>query len=241
MSNCCQTIPPVLAEYPKPKGKWTELNGLKTYVTGPEDAKKSLLIIYDIFGFSNQLIQGADLLASQGYRVTMPDFLLGDHPTMAMFQPGGEEDRAKYFSKFPGNQQSQSEAIGKALTAIKAPGVEKTAVIGLCWGYKAMVVAENINETDAIIGVHPTFPAPEDGDLINKPSLIIATAGEEPAVMEAIHAKVNAKLPGKNVYHHFPDRIHGFAGSRADLNDPVKREEFAEAYQIIAKFLKDTI
>ena len=38
----------------------------------------------------NQLRLGADLLASQGYRVVMPDFLLGDYATPAMFD-GSEE------------------------------------------------------------------------------------------------------------------------------------------------------
>ncbi|KAK8861359.1 hypothetical protein IAR55_002178 [Kwoniella newhampshirensis] len=240
MSSCCSSIPPVTAEY-TPKGSWTELNGLKTYVTGPEDAKTSLLFLYDIFGFGPQILQGADLIASQGYRVTMPDFLKGDHPTMAMFQPGGEESRAVYFSKFPGKAATQSPAVTEALKAIKTPSVSKVAIAGFCWGYKAMALAEGLKTVDAIIGVHPTFPDASDADNFDAPTLIISTSGEDPAVIDAIHKGVDAKLPGKNVFHHFADRIHGFAGSRADLNDPVKREAYAEAYQIIVKFLKDTL
>jgi hypothetical protein len=33
-----------------PKGDYTQLAGLKTYTIGPEDSKKVILFVYDIFG-----------------------------------------------------------------------------------------------------------------------------------------------------------------------------------------------
>jgi hypothetical protein len=33
---------------------YTQLAGLKTYTIGPEDSKKVILFVYDIFGFSPQ-------------------------------------------------------------------------------------------------------------------------------------------------------------------------------------------
>jgi hypothetical protein len=53
---CCQ-LPPVEAEY-TPKGSYAELEGLKTYFSGPEDAKSAILMVYDVFGFSPQIVQG---------------------------------------------------------------------------------------------------------------------------------------------------------------------------------------
>ena len=53
---CCK-LPPVEAEY-TPKGSYETINGYKTYVTGPEDSDKAILSIYDIFGFSPQILQG---------------------------------------------------------------------------------------------------------------------------------------------------------------------------------------
>lgn len=54
---CCK-LPPVQTEY-SPKGDYTELAGLKTYSAGPEDAKEAILVVYDIFGLSPQILQGA--------------------------------------------------------------------------------------------------------------------------------------------------------------------------------------
>lgn len=77
------------AEY-EPKGTYTQVAGLKSYTVGPEDAKQALLLVYDIFGFKPQILQGADLLASQGFRVVMPDFLVEKWATPDMFT-GTEE------------------------------------------------------------------------------------------------------------------------------------------------------
>lgn len=50
-------------------------------VTGPSDASKAILLIYDIFGYFPQTIQGADILATSGkdhhYQVFIPDFFEG--------------------------------------------------------------------------------------------------------------------------------------------------------------------
>jgi hypothetical protein len=52
-----------------------------TDVAGPAAAKKAILIIYDIFGFRPQTMQGADILAFSDpvhqYQVFMPDFFEG--------------------------------------------------------------------------------------------------------------------------------------------------------------------
>ena len=53
---CCK-LPPVEADY-TPKGTYETINGFKTYVTGPEDSDKAILSIYDIFGYSPQILQG---------------------------------------------------------------------------------------------------------------------------------------------------------------------------------------
>lgn len=51
-------------------------------VTGPSDATKGVLIIFDIFGYYPQTLQGADILSSsdakQKYQVFMPDWFKGE-------------------------------------------------------------------------------------------------------------------------------------------------------------------
>lgn len=53
----------------------------RTDVTGPADATKAIVFIYDIFGYFDQTLQGADILAhsdgNQKYRVFMPDWFKG--------------------------------------------------------------------------------------------------------------------------------------------------------------------
>jgi hypothetical protein len=58
-SKACCTVPPVVSEGYKEKGEWITINGMKTYATGPKEAKSALLVVYDIFGTS---IAGADIL-----------------------------------------------------------------------------------------------------------------------------------------------------------------------------------
>lgn len=50
-------------------------------MTGPADATKGIVVIYDIFGYFEQTIQGADILATsqhQKYKVFIPDWFKGD-------------------------------------------------------------------------------------------------------------------------------------------------------------------
>lgn len=79
MSSACCSIPPVIDQTNyKPKGTYEKVGHFeKAYVTGPPDAHTVLLGIYDIFGYFNQTLQGADILADKGYRVVLPDFFRG--------------------------------------------------------------------------------------------------------------------------------------------------------------------
>lgn len=75
-SHACCTVPPVQSKGYQEKGKWITIDGMKTYQTGPASAKSALLVVYDIFGFFPQTIQGADILAfgdkDHQYQVFMP-------------------------------------------------------------------------------------------------------------------------------------------------------------------------
>lgn len=62
-SKACCNVPPAVSKGYKEKGKYIDLNGMQCYATGPSNATSAIFIIYDIFGFSPQAIQGADILA----------------------------------------------------------------------------------------------------------------------------------------------------------------------------------
>ena len=51
-------------------------------VTGPTDASKGLVSIFDIFGYFDQTLQGADILATsnehQKHKIFVPDWFRGN-------------------------------------------------------------------------------------------------------------------------------------------------------------------
>lgn len=77
-------------------------------VTGPSDATKAIVVIYDIFGYFDQTIQGADILAysddHQKYKVYMPDWFKGEPAAIEWYPPNTKEKEEKlgaFFGKFP--------------------------------------------------------------------------------------------------------------------------------------------
>jgi hypothetical protein len=73
--------------------------------TGESSAKSGILIIFDIFGFFPQTIQGADILAhgdkERPYQVFMPDFFDGNPADISWYPPqtkDHEEKLGKFFS-----------------------------------------------------------------------------------------------------------------------------------------------
>lgn len=80
-------------------------NSIDTDQTGDSSAKSGILIVYDIFGFYPQTIQGADILAhgdkERPYQVFMPDFFEGSPADISWYPPqtkDHEEKLGKFFS-----------------------------------------------------------------------------------------------------------------------------------------------
>lgn len=98
-SKACCTVPPVVSEGYQAKGDYITIDGMKTYATGPKDAKSALLVVYDIFGFFPQTLQGADILAhadkEHQYQVFMPDFFDGKPADISWYPPDNEEKGKK--------------------------------------------------------------------------------------------------------------------------------------------------
>lgn len=237
-SSACCTLPPVESEY-TPKGTYTDIAGLKTYVSGPEDADEAIVLVYDVFGFSPQILQGADLLASQGFRVFMPDFCKGDYADGKMFSgtPEDNERKTKWFSGFPGAVSTQSQPISEIASAVKAK-YSKVGGVGYCWGYKAIVVSEGVGKFDAIAGCHPSFPDPSDVEKINVPLCLLPSQNEDMDIMNKIHAGVEAKAPGKNFLKQYDTQPHGWCAARGDLKSEEGKTAFRDAYTDLSSFFK---
>lgn len=112
--------------------------------TGPSDATSAIFIIYDIFGFSSQALQGADILAradeSHQYQVFMPDFFLGKPLPLSVFPPDTDEKKKQMGDFFagPANPPDNAEKVPELVKKLgqKYTGIQKWGSLGMCWGGK---------------------------------------------------------------------------------------------------------
>ena len=144
-SKACCNVPPAVAKDYREKGKYLTLaNNMKCYATGPESASSAIFIIYDIFGFSPQSIQGADILAladsNHQYRVFMPDFFLGEPLPRSQFPPDTDEKKKRVGDFFagPASPPDTAKKVPEILKEIEkqAMGIKKWGSLGMCWGGK---------------------------------------------------------------------------------------------------------
>lgn len=110
-------------------------------VAGNTSSKTGIVVIYDIFGFYPQTLQGADLLAAQTGAVTfVPDVLENEYALQAWFPPDNEEKRNNLTTFF--KETAAPPVVLPKVNAwiaeakAKYPSVEKWGILGLCWGGK---------------------------------------------------------------------------------------------------------
>ena len=133
---CCET-PAAVSEGYAPKGTYETFSNTKCYITGPKFAKKAIFFVFDIFGFTEQTLQGADILASGGkeeYLVVMPDLFDGKPVQPEWFARDTEEKKQKVAQFMAGIQDPQPhiDRIQNVLEAAKGgfSRVEKWGAIG---------------------------------------------------------------------------------------------------------------
>lgn len=118
-----------------------------TDITGPQDASRAIIFLYDVFGFAKQSLQGADRLAAHlDALVLAPDLLQGNYVQPDWLPPNTPE-KQKLFADFRAGPGSIPKAVENLLAVrkevgAKYPSVEgHVAVGGLCWGGKPSVRA----------------------------------------------------------------------------------------------------
>jgi len=241
-SKACLQIPPIVVDNYEPKGEYQTHAGLSTYITGSTSAKKAIFLLYDIFGYTSQTLQGADILASQGYVVTIPDLLEGQPPKMEWMARDTDERREKFAAFMTRIRDSKPhvENIHKCHASLKQafPNVEKWAAIGYCWGGK-LVSITSFEGTPWSVGVQtsPAMVDPEDAKKITIPMAMLASEGE-PA--DAVKSFDEALQTPKHV-ETFGDQVHGWMSARADLNNEKVKKEYERGYQVALDFINKYI
>ncbi|KAL3472240.1 hypothetical protein BJX99DRAFT_262443 [Aspergillus californicus] len=244
VSKACCSIPPIITKDYQPKGEYKTINGLKTYVTGPESATKAILVIYDIFGFFPQTLQGADILstsATQKYKVFMPDFFEGSPADISWFPPQTEDHKAKLGNFFqtkaaPPNTLSKIPGVVNEANKLASGGKFDWSILGYCWGGKITVLSTGAeNKTfKAAVQCHPAMLDPNDAKGINVPMALLASKDEKAEDVSAF----GANLKSDHYVETFPTQIHGWMAARSDLEDENVKKEFERGYRTALDFLQ---
>ncbi|EAW13488.1 dienelactone hydrolase family protein [Aspergillus clavatus NRRL 1] len=244
-SEACCNIPPVVADGYIPKGSYEQHGGLKTYVTGPADATKGIISIFDIFGYFNQTLQGADILATgdaqRQYKLFMPDWFKRNPCPIEWYPPDTEEKQKNlrnWFGQHAPN--SVADALPEYVRAVQAanPSIQSWGLIGFCWGGKVTeLITSNpsINPFRIAATAHPAMIDPAGAAQIAVPYILLASSEERAETVQAFEQ-------GLQVPHHvetFGDQVHGWMAARADLRDPRVREEYLRGYRTVLKFFEE--
>ncbi|OTA66037.1 dienelactone hydrolase family protein [Hypoxylon sp. EC38] len=245
-SDACAQIPPVSSDY-NPKGTYETISGLKTYVIGPQSARKAIIDIYDVFGLAPQTLQGADRLsASLNALVIVPDFFGGVYVQPAWL-PADTDEKKAAFAKFQSEQAAIPKNVEKLIEIRRAAGEkwpsvgDRWGVFGLCWGGKVAVLAcgkDNYGpgRVFKVSGTaHPGRLATEDAEALTVPHICLASS-KEPADVVTQYKEILAK-PGKTgVVETYETMFHGWMGARANLEDEKNKSEFERGYNQVADF-----
>ncbi|KAF7547761.1 hypothetical protein G7Z17_g7499 [Cylindrodendrum hubeiense] len=240
-NQACCNVPPVVGKGYKAKGSYEEIGGFKTYVTGPSDATKAIVVVYDIFGYFDQTIQGADILAfsddHQKYKVYMPDWFEGK-PCPIEWYPPTTEQQQKDLGQFFGTNPPPKTAglIPDYVKAVQAKdsSISKFGIIGYCWGGKvvALTTKAETNPFSIAASIHPAMVDATDAKDVKIPTILLASEEEDVAEVK----KFEETLTVPKHVEIFADQIHGWMAARADLEDARVREEYERGYKTVLSF-----
>lgn len=240
-SAACCTVPPVVSKGYEPKGKYVEVDGLKTYHTGSSSAKHGIFVIYDIFGYFPQTLQGADILAygdkEKQYQVFMPDLFEGNPADITWYPPDTPEKGKKLGEFFSGiaAPPKHVKRVPELVAAIKKEysGLESFAVIGYCWGGKIVnLVSQEGTPFKAAAAIHPAMVDPADAPKVTIPIAVLPSGDED---KEAVTGYEKA-LKVENVVEWFPTQIHGWMAARSNLEDDEVKKEYERGYKLLLDF-----
>lgn len=240
-SKPCCNIPPVVSSGYKARGSYEEIGGFKTYVTGPKDATKAIVVVFDIFGFFDQTVQGADIIAhsgdSQKYKVYIPDLFHGKPCPIEIYPPDTKEkekELGEFFGRFP--PPTVAGLLPDYVKAVKEKdaSITKFGILGYCWGGKVATLAAKADASpfSLVASCHPAMVDAADAEGLTVPTVLLAS-GDEPADEVT---KFEGKLQVPKHVETFKDQIHGWMAARGDLSVDRVKEEYERGYKTLVEF-----
>ncbi|EHY61240.1 hypothetical protein HRR81_009552 [Exophiala dermatitidis] len=251
-SESCCTAKPVIEEgVYKERGSFTTIDGDRAYVSGGSSSTGGILFIYDVFGYTSQTLQGADILANSELEsiVVVPDLFGGEYMKKEWYAEKTERNETQikaFLSSKASIETAVQRLLGKdgadaqeggLLASVKEryPSVTKWAVIGYCWGGKvAALVSGTGTPFKVAVSTSPALLDPADAAKVVIPMAVLASK-DEPA--DAVRAYGDALKVEKHV-ETWPQSVHGWMSSRADLSDPQQKREYQRGYKVAIDFIK---
>ncbi|EJU05531.1 dienelactone hydrolase [Dacryopinax primogenitus] len=240
-NKACCSLPPAEAEY-TPKGEYVDVAGFKSYTIGDKNSKTVIISVMDVFGFSAQTVQAADILSTSGAYVILPDVFEGKPAASDLFSPPQSPEKQQTIQTFfstVGSPPTALEKISKIVAELKSKGIEKIFEIGYCWGAKVTILSAAKDRINGIIMCHPSMLAAEDADNCLVPVANFPSGDENVQLMATINEKLKAKPFGNNcIEKTYADQIHGFAATRADLKAEGPLAAYKDVYQRSVDWVK---
>ncbi|KTW28173.1 hypothetical protein T552_02032 [Pneumocystis carinii B80] len=243
-SPCC-TLLPVLSDY-TPKGFMTKVSNLDAYVIG-NNKKRTLVCVYDIFGFWPQTKQCVDLLSSGlDARIIMPDFFKKKPYPIDRFPPDTPEKR-KEFSDFisgPADPEKNLEVLGSIIKEVKQDETESLGVLGFCWGGKLSVLGGGHfgDELKSVAMIHPAMVDPKDAANLKVPVCSLLSKDEPVDQCNEFEKIVKTKsFADACIFKTFDTMHHGFMAARSDLTNSENVANFREGVKVLINFFKNTL
>ncbi|KAI9336962.1 Alpha/Beta hydrolase protein [Obelidium mucronatum] len=233
--SCC-SLAPVTSNYTS-KGEVITVGDLKVYIVGEKGAKNAIIINYDIFGDMVNTRQVADLLASQGFRVAMPDLCKGDPWPASVWPPtNGFGEVMAHIQKnasFPSVERDMKATQQHLISE----GSQYFGLIGFCWGGVMVALLSQDVSYQAGAIIHPGGFSLEDAAKVAGPLLILPAQDDSAETFDAIFKVVSEKNPASKM-RRFDDVPHGFCASRSDFGDPLRAQRANEAIAEVNSFFK---
>jgi len=230
-----------------PKGSFTQLGGMQTYVVG-EKTGRALLYVPDAFGLgadNSKLL--ADYVAKEAQvTVYIPDCFYGD-PVPASLLSNLEEIKKFDFVPWIGRHNKAKvypDIVAAAKELKEKHGVTFLAGLGVCYGGWAVAQLSRDKLIDGVIFAHPSLMQfPEDVENLNTPSLWLCAETDQqfPRDKRQLSEEILGKKHDQvSKFVLYPGTEHGFL-VRGNAKEPhIKQAAEDAAAQVVLFLLKYT-
>lgn len=209
-------------------GNVEEFAGLQTYITGPRDSKRAILLLSDALGFEIPNFRKlADKVAEAGYLVVAPDFFYGD--PLDVHNP--QVDRVAWMNAH--DAAKGCDDAKAVVEALKNKGVAAIGAAGFCWGGMAGVKLAKFDCIKAVVILHPGPITVEEINEVKVPTALLGAEEDRHCPAEQLRhfgSILSAKSEIESMAKVYPGTKHGWTLMyNVEDEDAVKKAEEAHS------------